>query len=49
MTENDNPGGKDNRGEPPDLYEVFIRVTGWVYLAIGVAMLAFFLLWLRGE
>ena len=36
-------------GEPPDLYEVFMRVVGWVYLGIGAAMLAFFLYWLRGQ
>ncbi len=50
MSTHDNKRPDDSpAGQPPDFYEVFLRVVGWVYLGIGAAMLAFFLHWLRGQ
>ncbi len=42
------PDGDDGKGGD-DFYDIFIRVTGWLYLATGVGMLGFFLWWLRSQ
>ena len=49
MRDRDGDGHRPPDDGEEDIYAIFLRVTGWVYLAVGAAMLAFFLLWLRGR
>ncbi len=43
------PPDDDNGKEDEDFYDIFIRVTGWLYLATGAGMLGFFLWWLKSQ